>query len=157
MLKKFILASALSLPFVITTGPAIAFEFPDKPPVGELSANVSYYTNYIWRGEEQTGGMSIQGGFDYSVNLVETYIDAYVGTWAANLNTAGFGMELDYYGGLPVQSLSLKTIFHMMLVCFTMIILVCPHKMKTYLWDCRYSRARILGVVRFSWNFRTTI
>ena len=82
-----------------------SFEFPEKPPVGELSANVSYYTNYIWRGEEQTGGMSIQGGFDYSVNLVETYIDAYVGTWAANLNTttdtnnAGFGMELDYYGG----------------------------------------------------------
>ena len=85
MLKKLILASALSLPFVITTGPANAFEFPDKPPVGELSANVSYYTNYIWRGEEQTGGMSIQGGFDYSVNLIETYIDAYVGTWAANL------------------------------------------------------------------------
>ena len=43
--------------------------------------------------------MSIQGGFDYSVNLVETYVDAYVGTWAANLNTNGFGMELDYYGG----------------------------------------------------------
>jgi uncharacterized protein (TIGR02001 family) len=99
MLKKLILASALSLPFVITTGPANAFEFPDKPPVGELSANVSYYTNYIWRGEEQTGGMSIQGGFDYSVNLLETYVDAYVGTWAANLNTNGFGMELDYYGG----------------------------------------------------------
>ena len=75
------------------------FEFPDKPPVGELSANVSYYTNYIWRGEEQTGGLAIQGGFDYSVSLVETYIDAYVGTWAANLNTNGFGMELDYYGG----------------------------------------------------------
>ena len=99
MLKKLILASALSLPFVITSGPANSFEFPDKPPVGELSANVSYYTNYIWRGEEQTGGLSIQGGFDYSVNLIETYIDAYVGTWAANLNTAGFGMELDYYGG----------------------------------------------------------
>ena len=32
MLKKLILASALSLPFVITTGPANAFEFPDKPP-----------------------------------------------------------------------------------------------------------------------------
>ena len=31
MLKKLILASALSLPFVITTGPAKAFEFPDKP------------------------------------------------------------------------------------------------------------------------------
>jgi uncharacterized protein (TIGR02001 family) len=98
MLRKFIFASALSLPLLFANQ-VKAFEFPDKPPVGELSANVSYYTNYIWRGEEQTGGLAIQGGFDYSVNLLETYIDAYVGTWAANLNTNGFGMELDYYGG----------------------------------------------------------
>lgn len=98
MLRKILFVGALSLPFVMAS-PAKSFEFPDKPPVGELSANVSYYTNYIWRGEEQTGGMAIQGGFDYSVNLLETYIDAYVGTWAANLNTNGFGMELDYYGG----------------------------------------------------------
>ncbi len=98
MLKKLIIAGALSLPFAMSST-ANSFEFPEEPPVGELSANVSYYTNYIWRGEEQTGGLAIQGGFDYSVNLLETYIDAYVGTWAANLNTNGFGMELDYYGG----------------------------------------------------------
>ena len=86
MLKKLILASALSLPFVITTGPANAFEFPDKPPVGELSANVSYYTTTYGEVKNKLAvNMSIQGGFDYSVNLVETYIDAYVGTWAANL------------------------------------------------------------------------
>jgi uncharacterized protein (TIGR02001 family) len=98
MLKKLIVAGALSLPFTMVNT-ANSFEFPEEPPFGELSANVSYYTNYIWRGEEQTGGLAIQGGFDYSVNLIETYIDAYVGTWAANLNTNGFGMELDYYGG----------------------------------------------------------
>ncbi len=98
MIRKYIIVGALLAPFVISSE-GKTFEFPDKPPVGELSANVSYYTNYIWRGEEQTGGMSVQGGFDYSVNLFETYVDAYVGTWAANLNTNGFGMELDYYGG----------------------------------------------------------
>ena len=98
MLKKILVAGFVSLPLAVAN-PVKSFEFPDKPPVGELSANVSYYTNYIWRGEEQTGGLSVQGGFDYSVNLLETYIDAYVGTWAANLNTNGFGMELDYYGG----------------------------------------------------------
>ena len=98
MIKKYLLVGALIAPFTLADR-ANSFEFPDKPPVGELSANVSYYTNYIWRGEEQTGGLAIQGGFDYSVNLVETYIDAYVGTWAANLGTNGFGMELDYYGG----------------------------------------------------------
>tara|TARA_X000001036_G_scaffold355238_1_gene337032 strand:+ start:83 stop:889 length:807 start_codon:yes stop_codon:yes gene_type:complete len=98
MTKKYILIGAIVAPFICFNN-AKSFEFPDKPPFGELSANVSYYTNYIWRGEEQTGGIAIQGGFDYSVNLVETYIDAYVGTWAANLNTNGQGMELDYYGG----------------------------------------------------------
>jgi uncharacterized protein (TIGR02001 family) len=98
MIKKYLVIGALVAPFAFFDN-ANSFEFPDKPPVGELSANVSYYTNYIWRGEEQTGGLAIQGGFDYSVNLIENYLDAYVGTWAANLNTNGFGMELDYYGG----------------------------------------------------------
>jgi len=98
MIKKYLVLGALVAPFTFFDK-VNSFEFPDKPPVGELSANVSYYTNYIWRGEEQTGGLAIQGGFDYSVNLIENYLDAYVGTWAANLNTNGFGMELDYYGG----------------------------------------------------------
>ena len=98
MIKKYLVIGAIVAPFTFFDK-ANSFEFPDKPPVGELSANVSYYTNYIWRGEEQTGGLSIQGGFDYSVSLVDTYIDAYIGTWVANLNTNGFGMELDYYGG----------------------------------------------------------
>ena len=98
MFRRFLILGALATPLVIASE-AKSFEFPDKPPVGELSANVSYYTNYIWRGEEQTGGLAIQGGFDYSVSLIENYVDAYVGTWAANLNTNGFGMELDYYGG----------------------------------------------------------
>ena len=96
--SKILAASLVVIP--LTFNNANSFEFPDKPPVGELSANVSYYTNYIWRGEEQTGGLALQGGFDYSVNLVENYVDFYLGTWAANLNTGGFGMELDYYGGL---------------------------------------------------------
>ena len=98
MIKKYLVLGALVAPLTFFDK-VNSFEFPDKPPVGELSANVSYYTNYIWRGEEQTGGLAIQGGFDYSVNLIENYLDAYVGTWAANLNTNGFGMELDYYGG----------------------------------------------------------
>ncbi|MBS91442.1 MAG: hypothetical protein CMM95_00090 [Rickettsiales bacterium] len=99
MFKKLLISSAVALPLTFAVD-AKSFEFPEKPPFGELSANVSYYTNYIWRGEEQTGGMAIQGGFDYSVNLIDTYVDFYLGTWAANLNTNGFGMELDYYGGL---------------------------------------------------------
>ena len=97
MLKKYLIVGTI-LPLTFSFE-AKSFEFPEAPPVGELSANVSYYTNYIWRGEEQTGGLAIQGGFDYSVNFIENYVDFYVGTWAANLNTNGHGMELDYYGG----------------------------------------------------------
>ena len=55
MIKKYLVLGALVAPFTFFDK-ANSFEFPDKPPVGELSANVSYYTNYIWRGEEQTGG-----------------------------------------------------------------------------------------------------
>ena len=73
MTKKYLLIGAIAAPLLCFNN-AKSFEFPEKPPVGELSANVSYYTNYIWRGEEQTGGIAIQGGFDYSVNLIETYI-----------------------------------------------------------------------------------
>ena len=99
MLKKTFIFSGL-LAATLAYKDVNSFEFPDKPPVGELSANVSYYTNYIWRGEEQTGGLALQGGFDYGVTLMDQYVDFYVGTWAANLNTNGFGMELDYYGGI---------------------------------------------------------
>ena len=55
MIKKYLLVGALVAPFTFFDK-ANSFEFPDKPPFGELSANVSYYTNSIWRGEEQTGG-----------------------------------------------------------------------------------------------------
>ena len=54
------------------------------PSYAAVSANVSFASDYIWRGMTQSDGPAIQGGFDYSVSLVDTYIDAYVGTWAAN-------------------------------------------------------------------------
>ena len=50
MLKKLIAVSALSVPFAIAS-PVKSFEFPDKLPYGEISANVSYYSQYVWRGE----------------------------------------------------------------------------------------------------------
>ena len=50
MLKKLFMIGALAVPLTYVQE-SKSFEFPEKPPVGELSANVSYYTNYIWRGE----------------------------------------------------------------------------------------------------------
>jgi len=102
MLKKLIAVTALSVPFAIAS-PVKSFEFPDKLPYGEISANVSYYSQYVWRGERQNDGQSaVQGGLDYGVTLLDTYIDAYVGFWGSNVsggtNTLS-GNELDYYGG----------------------------------------------------------
>ena len=102
MLKKLIVTSALTLPFLVVS-PAKSFEFPEELPYGSISANVSYYSQYIWRGEQQNDGQSaVQGGLDYGVTLLDTYIDAYVGFWGSNVsggtNTLS-GNELDYYGG----------------------------------------------------------
>ena len=55
MIRKYLLVGALVAPFTIVEK-VNAFEFPDKPPFGELSANVSYYTNYIWRVKSKQEG-----------------------------------------------------------------------------------------------------
>ena len=47
MIKKYLLVGALVAPFTFVDK-VNAFEFPDKPPFGELSANVSYNTNYYF-------------------------------------------------------------------------------------------------------------
>ena len=102
MIKKLFTASALTIPFLFVN-PAKSFEFPEELPYGSISANVGYYSQYIWRGEQQNDGQSaVQGGLDYGVTLLDTYIDAYVGFWGSNVsggtNTLS-GNELDYYGG----------------------------------------------------------
>ena len=74
-MKKY-LAVTLALPILWGSSSVKSFEFPEKLPFGEVSANVSYYSQYIWRGEQQnTGQSAVQGGFDYSLGLVDTYID----------------------------------------------------------------------------------
>ncbi len=101
-MKKLLLLSA-AVPFIMGTTSVKSFEFPEKLPYGEVSANVSYYSQYIWRGEQQNAGQSaVQGGFDYSLGLVDTYIDFYAGIWGSNVSggtNSLSGNELDYYGG----------------------------------------------------------
>ena len=101
-MKKILIMSALATPLLFTS--AKSFEFPDKLPYGDISANVGYYSQYVWRGEQQNAGQSaVQGGLDYAVTLLDTYVDFYVGFWGSNVsggtNTLS-GNELDYYGGL---------------------------------------------------------
>lgn len=102
MFKKLLIAGALSTSLIYTS--ASSFEFPEKFPYGEVSANVGFYSQYVWRGEQQNAGQSaIQGGLDYGVTLLDTYVDFYVGIWGSNVSggtNSLSGNELDYYGGL---------------------------------------------------------
>ena len=57
MIKKLFTASALTIPFLFVNPPK-SFEFPEELPYGSISANVGYYSQYIWRGEQQNDGQS---------------------------------------------------------------------------------------------------
>ena len=65
------------------------------PSYAAVSANVSFATDYIWRGMTQSDGPAISGGFDY-----ESDGGFYAGIWGSNVNfNDGAGSELDYYFG----------------------------------------------------------
>jgi len=106
MIKRFIM-SGVTVGLLSFANTSQSFEFPEKLPeefpLGEISVNVSYYSQYIWRGEQQnTGQSAIQGGFDWGMNLVDTYVDVYAGIWGSNVSggtNSLSGNELDYYGG----------------------------------------------------------
>ena len=57
--------------------------------VAEVSANVGYNSEYIFRGIPQKNSSAF-AGLDYSSG------GFYAGTWAADV---GDGLEVDYYGG----------------------------------------------------------
>ena len=67
------------------------------------SANVGFYSDYIFRGITQTDSKAaVQGGFD-----VKHKSGAYVGTWSSNVDWTTLGdlmsqnsVEFDFYGGL---------------------------------------------------------
>ena len=60
-----------------------------------VSANISFTTDYIWRGMTQSDGPAVQGGFDYEADS-----GFYAGFWGSNVNfNNGNGQELDYYAG----------------------------------------------------------
>lgn len=83
--------------------PAIAAAAEDA---ASLSANVGFFSEYVFRGVSQTGEEpAIQGGFDFGYNLGPANL--YLGTWASNiswLEDAGLytesSLEWDFYGGL---------------------------------------------------------
>ena len=77
-MKKLLLLSLISL-----------------PTFASVSANVSFASDYIWRGMTQSDGPAISGGFDF-----EDESGFYAGIWGSNVNfNDGTGSELDYYVG----------------------------------------------------------
>ena len=64
--QKCILCFQKHIKYVIA-GQSKSCEFPEELPIpGEVSANVTLASSYIWRGEVQNGNNpAIQGGFDY--------------------------------------------------------------------------------------------
>ncbi|WP_350653852.1 TorF family putative porin [Pseudoalteromonas sp. D48-MNA-CIBAN-0056] len=62
----------------------------------EVTANAAATSNYLWRGQEQTGGdAAISGGIDYASES-----GFYAGTWASNASWADeMTYELDLYAG----------------------------------------------------------
>ena len=65
------------------------------PAFANVSANVSFSSDYIWRGMTQTDGPAMSGGFDF-----ESENGFYAGIWGSNVNfNDGAGSELDYYFG----------------------------------------------------------
>jgi len=84
-LQKTILISALALTGMTST---TAF--------AEVTANAAATSNYLWRGQEQTGGdAAVSGGIDYANES-----GFYAGTWASNASWADeMTYELDLYAG----------------------------------------------------------
>ena len=69
------------------------------PSFAAVSANVSFASDYVWRGMTQSDGPAIQGGFDF-----EAESGFYAGIWGSNVNFndstgSGNGAEFDYYFG----------------------------------------------------------
>ena len=64
----------------------------------DTSMNVTLASDYIWRGQSQTGGKgAIQGGLDIGHES-----GLFIGTWASNVDDEAFGgasVEWDYYAG----------------------------------------------------------
>ncbi len=60
----------------------------------EVSANLSFTTDYVFRGVSLSGeDPAIQGSFDWSNDSF------YAGAWGSSLGSAGSSMELDLYAG----------------------------------------------------------
>jgi len=97
-MKKLLVGMAAAALLALPVAPV----FAQASSPHSLSANLGFFSNYIFRGVSQTGGKAaLQGGFDYGHES-----GLYAGTWASNVSwLEDFGiysrssLEWDFYGG----------------------------------------------------------
>jgi uncharacterized protein (TIGR02001 family) len=80
----------------IAAGAALVFS---SASFAGVTANAGAFSEYMFRGVEQSGGAAVQGGVDWSHDS-----GVYVGTWISNTSFAGYSAtnvsyETDVYGG----------------------------------------------------------
>ena len=78
----------------LVSGPAMVYA---DEGIGNFSANVGYFSEYRFRGLDQSGeAAAIQGGFDWAHDS-----GFYLGSWASNVefNEATSASEFDLYAG----------------------------------------------------------
>jgi len=72
------------------------------PAFAGATGNVGVFSEYLFRGVEQSGGAAVQGGLDYASDS-----GFYVGTWLSNTNfangTDGVSYETDVYAGYSTK------------------------------------------------------
>jgi uncharacterized protein (TIGR02001 family) len=101
-MRKSILSASVSAALLAASSLASAQTPPAAPPAPTVAGNAGLFSQYIFRGLQQTGGgPAIQGGADWAHSS-----GFYLGTWLSNISwLADFGaytessLEWDFYGG----------------------------------------------------------
>lgn len=101
-MKRALLSAAAVTCFTVSG--AYAQEDIGQAIPGDLSANVTIASDYIYRGISQTDETpAIQGGFDYNLGLGQG-IGIYSGVWASNVDFGdGADSEFDVYAGATYE------------------------------------------------------
>ena len=106
-LNHYVLSALCAAPLLLNGAYALAEEAapaatvaaaPAEPaPPYTLSYNLGLYSNYIFRGVNNSNGPALQGGIDFAHSS-----GLYVGTWFSTIDpqvSVGNHQEIDFYGG----------------------------------------------------------
>lgn len=87
---------------IVACAAVLAASGMTAPAFAGASGNVGVFSEYLFRGVEQSGGAAVQGGLDYAHES-----GVYVGTWMSNTNFAGpsnqVSYETDFYAGYATK------------------------------------------------------